>query len=345
MKKTTLRTVIISITAVVIAGAAALTIGTCINNNNQKPTAPSVVVSTEKPDSNKLSDGNKIKDAKKATQAPTVAPTVKPTQKTTQATTQKATVKPTQKPTQAPTQKPTVKPTQKPVQKTAPKPAAKPAPKPVQKPTQAPTAAPTQAPTAAPTQAPTTAPTEAPTFAFAEAPTTAPTEAATEAATVAATEAPTTAATEAPTAAPTEKETELYKAFKKVVNDSKAEGYRIVKLDSENNNVLVLSFGKKAADRSYRFYSIGKNDLTLLGKLDAANSTAYTDKDTKCFRLFTVTENAYSTASVKADKGTVKLSAIDSGVIEAGQAAPKLPGAAVNFTAVSDLSGINGFNK
>ena len=333
MKKTTLRTVIISVTAVVIAGAAALTIGTCINNNNQKPTAPSVVVSTEKPDSNKLSDGNKIKDAKKATQAPTAAPTVKPTQKTTQATTQKATVKPTQKPTQAPTQKPTVKPTQKPVQKTAPKP--------VQKPTQAPTAAPTQAPTAAPTQAPTTAPTEAPTFAFAEAMTTAPTEAAT----VAATEAPTTAATEAPTAAPTEKETELYKAFKKVVNDSKAEGYRIVKLDSKNNNVLVLSFGKKAADRSYRFYSIGKNDLTLLGKLDAANSTAYTDKDTKCFRLFTVTENAYSTASVKADKGTVKLSAIDSGVIEAGQAAPKLPGAAVNFTAVSDLSGINGFNK
>ena len=325
MKKTTLRTVIISVTAVVIAGAAALTIGTCINNNNQKPTAPSVVVSTEKPDSNKLSDGNKIKDAKKATQAPTAAPTVKPTQKTTQATTQKATVKPTQKPTQAPTQKPTVKPTQKPVQKTAPKPAAKPAPKPVQKPTQAPTAAPTQAPTAAPTQAPTTAPTEAPTLAFAEAPTTAPTE--------------------APTAAPTEKETELYKAFKKVVNDSKAEGYRIVKLDSKNNNVLVLSFGKKAADRSYRFYSIGKNDLTLLGKLDAANSTAYTDKDTKCFRLFTVTENAYSTASVKADKGTVKLSAIDSGVIEAGQAAPKLPGAAVNFTAVSDLSGINGFNK
>ena len=341
MKKTTLRTVIISVTAVVIAGAAALTIGTCINNNNQKPTAPSVVVSTEKPDSNKLSDGNKIKDAKKATQAPTAAPTVKPTQKTTQATTQKATVKPTQKPTQAPTQKPTVKPTQKPVQKTAPKPAAKPAPKPVQKPTQAPTAAPTQAPTAAPTQAPTTAPTEAPTFAFAEAMTTAPTEAAT----VAATEAPTTASSEAPTAAPTEKETELYKAFKKVVKDSKAEGYRIVKLDSENNNVLVLSFGKKAADRSYRFYSIGKNDLTLLGKLDAANSTAYTDKDTKCFRLFTVTENAYSTASVKADKGTVKLSAIDSGVIEAGQAAPKLPGAAVNFTAVSDLSGINGFNK
>ncbi len=323
MKKTTLRTVIISITAVVIAGASALTIGTCINNNNQKPTAPSVVVSTEKPDSNKLSDGNKIKDAKKATQAPTVAPTIKPTQKTTQATAQKTTVKPTQKPTQAPTQKPTVKPTQKPVQKTAPKPAAKPAPKPVQKPTQAPTAAPTQAPTAAPTQAPTTAPTEAPTFAFAEAMTTAPTEA----------------------AAPTEKETELYKAFKKVVKDSKAEGYRIVKLDSENNNVLVLSFGKKAADRSYRFYSIGKNDLTLLGKLDAANSTAYTDKDTKCFRLFTVTENAYSTASVKADKGTVKLSAIDSGVIEAGQAVPKLPGAAVNFTAVSDLSGINGFNK
>ena len=345
MKKTTLRTVIISVTAVVIAGAAALTIGTCINNNNQKPTAPSVVVSTEKPDSDKLSDGNKIKDAKKATQAPTVAPTVKPTQKTTQATTQKATVKPTQKPTQAPTQKPTVKPTQKPVQKTAPKPAAKPAPKPVQKPTQAPTAAPTQAPTAAPTQAPTTAPTEAPTFAPTEAPTTAPTEAATEAATVAATEAPTTDATEAPTTAPTEKGTELYKAIKKVVNDSKAEGYRIVKLDSENNNVLVLSFGKKAADRSYRFYSIGKNDLTLLGKLDAANSTAYTDKDTKCFRLFTVTENAYSTASVKADKGTVKLSAIDSGVIEAGQAAPKLPGAAVNFTAVSDLSGINGFNK
>ena len=337
MKKTTLRTVIISVTAVVIAGAAALTIGTCINNNNQKPTAPSVVVSTEKPDSSKLSDGNKIKDAKKATQAPTAAPTVKPTQKTTQATTQKATVKPTQKPTQAPTQKPTAKPVQKPAQKTTPKPAAKPAPKPVQKPTQAPTVAPTQAPTAAPTQAPTTAPTEAPTFAFAEAPTTAPTEAATEAATVAATEAPTTA--------PTEKETELYKAFKKVVKDSKAEGYRIVKLDSENNNVLVLSFGKKAADRSYRFYSIGKNDLTLLGKLDAANSTAYTDKDTKCFRLFTVTENAYSTASVKADKGTVKLSAIDSGVIEAGQAAPKLPGAAVNFTAVSDLSGINGFNK
>ena len=333
MKKATLRTVIISITAVVIAGASALTIGTCINNNNQKPTAPSVVVSTEKPDSNKLSDGNKIKDAKKATQAPTAAPTVKPTQKTAQATTQKATVKPTRKPTQAPTQKPTVKPTQKPVQKTAPKPAAKPAPKPVQKPT--------QAPTAAPTQAPTTAPTEAPTFAFAEAMTTAPTEAAT----VAATEAPTTAATEAPTAAPTEEETELYKAFKKVVNDSKAEGYRIVKLDSENSNVLVLSFGKKAADRSYRFYSIGKNDLTLLGKLDAANSTAYTDKDTKCFRLFTVTENAYSTASVKADKGTVKLNAIDSGVIEAGQAAPKLPGAAVNFTAVSDLSGINGFNK
>lgn len=341
MKKTTLRTVIISITAVVIAGASALTVGTCINNNNQKPTAPSVVVSTEKPDSSKLSDGNKIKDAKKATQAPTAAPTVKPTQKTTQAAAQKATVKPTQKPTQAPTQKPTVKPTQKPVQKTAPKPAAKPAPKPVQNPTQAPTAAPTQAPTAAPTQAPTTTPTEAPTFAFAEAPTTAPTEAAT----VAATEAPTTAATEAPTAAPTEKETELYKAFKKVVKDSKAEGYRIVKLDSENNNVLVLSFGKKAADRSYKFYSIGKNDLTLLGKLDAANSTAYTDKDTKCFRLFTVTENAYSTASVKADKGTVKLSAIDSGVIEAGQAAPKLPGAAVNFTAVSDLSGINGFNK
>ena len=341
MKKTTLRTVIISITAVVIAGASALTIGTCINNNNQKPTAPSVVVSTEKPDNDKLSDGNKIKDAKKATQAPTTAPTVKPTQKTTQATTQKATVKPTQKPTQAPTQNPTVKPTQKPVQKTAPKPATKPAPKPVQKPTQAPTVAPTQAPTAAPTQAPTTAPTEAPTLAFVEAPTTAPTEAAT----VAATEAPTTASTEAPTTAPTEKETELYKAFKKVVKDSKAEGYRIVKLDSENNNVLVLSFGKKAADRSYRFYSIGKNDLTLLGKLDAANSTAYTDKDTKCFRLFTVTENAYSTASVKADKGTVKLSAIDSGVIEAGQAAPKLPGAAVNFTAVSDLSGINGFNK
>lgn len=208
--------------------------------------------------------------------------------------------------TQAPTEKATVKPTQAPTQK------------PTVKPTQAPTQKPTEKP--APTQAPTVAPTQAPTVAPTQAPTVAPTKPATP-----------------------DEATKIYTVLKNTIKDSKAQGYKVVKLDGTDAKVLVLSFGKKEADRTYKFYRIDAKSVASLGKLSGCDTTTYIDKESGSFCLCTVKDGAYSLDTVKVEKDTVKLANTASGALEDGQKLPTLSGKTVSFLSITDFSGIDSF--
>ena len=208
--------------------------------------------------------------------------------------------------TQAPTVKATVKPTVKPTQA------------PTQKPTQAPTQNPTQKPAPAPTQKPTEKP------------------------------APTVAPTQAPTQAPTKPATpdeasKLYTVLKSTIKDSKAQGYKVVSLKGTDAKVLVLSFGKKEADRTYKFYKIDTKSVASLGKLSGSDTTAYIDKESGNFCLCTVKDGAYSLDTVKVEKNAVKLSNTASGALEEGQKLPELSGKTVSFLSITDFSGISSF--
>ncbi|WP_405346710.1 hypothetical protein [Ruminococcus sp.] len=225
----------------------------------------------------------------------------------TQAPTVKATVKPTVKPTEKTAAKktaakPTVKPTEKPTEKPAAKPAVKPTEKttPAVKPTEKPTPAvkPTEKPAPAPTQAPTVKPTEKP----------------------------------VKPATPDEA-TNLYTTLKNTIKDSKAEGYKIVSIKGTDAKVLVLTFGKEEAKKSFKFYTIGKKDVTSVGKLSAANVTAYTDKESGKLCLYATKDGEATYNTVKLDKDTVKLTAMTDNTA----------GKAVKFLPTNDFTDLNQF--
>ena len=204
--------------------------------------------------------------------------------------------------TQAPTVKATVKPTVKPTQA------------PTQKPTQAPTQNPTQKPAPAPTQKPTEKPAPAPT------------------------QAPTVAPTQAPTQAPTKPATpdeasKLYTVLKNTIKDSKAQGYMVVSLKGTDAKVLVLTFGKEEAKKSFKFYTIGKKDVTSVGKLSAANVTAYTDKESGKLCLYTNKDGEATYNAVKLEKDTVKLTAMTDNTV----------GKAVKFLPTNDFTDLDQF--
>lgn len=205
----------------------------------------------------------------------------------TQAPTVKATVKPTVKPTEkTATKKTAAKPTVKPTEKPTEKSAAKPAAKPTEKTT--PTVKPTEKPAPAPTQAPTVKPTEKP----------------------------------VKPATPDEA-TNLYTTLKNTIKSSKAEGYKIVSVKGTDAKVLVLTFGKEEAKKSFKFYTIGKKDVTAVGKLSAANVTAYTDKESGKLCLYTNKDGEATYNTVKLEKDTVKLTAMTDNT--AGKAVKFLP--------------------
>ena len=205
----------------------------------------------------------------------------------TQAPTVKATVKPTVKPTEKTAAKKTAaKPTVKPTEKPTEKPAAKPAVKPTEKTT--PAVKPTEKPAPAPTQAPTVKPTEKP----------------------------------VKPATPDEA-TNLYATLKNTIKNSKAEGYKIVSIKGTDAKVLVLTFGKEEAKKSFKFYTIGKKDVTSVGKLSAANVTAYTDKESGKLCLYTNKDGEATYNTVKLEKDTVKLTAMTDNT--AGKAVKFLP--------------------
>ena len=209
----------------------------------------------------------------------------------TQAPTVKATVKPTVKPTEKTAAKktaakPTVKPTEKPAAKPTVKPTEKPAVKPTEKTT--PAVKPTEKPAPAPTQAPTVKPTEKP----------------------------------VKPATPDEA-TNLYATLKNTIKNSKAEGYKIVSIKGTDAKVLVLTFGKEEAKKSFKFYTIGKKDVTSVGKLSAANVTAYTDKESGKLCLYTNKDGEAAYNTVKLEKDTVKLTAMTDNT--AGKAVKFLP--------------------
>lgn len=205
----------------------------------------------------------------------------------TQAPTVKATVKPTVKPTEKTAAKKTAaKPTVKPTEKPTEKPAAKPAVKPTEKTT--PAVKPTEKPAPAPTQAPTVKPTEKP----------------------------------VKPATPDEA-TNLYTTLKNTIKNSKAEGYKIVSIKGTDAKVLVLTFGKEEAKKSFKFYTIGKKDVTSVGKLSAANVTAYTDKENGKLCLYTNKDGEATYNTVKFEKDTVKLTAMTDNT--AGKAVKFLP--------------------
>ena len=201
--------------------------------------------------------------------------------------------------TQVPTVKATAKPTVKPTEKTAAKktaakptvtPTEKPAAKPAIKPTEKTTPAvkPTEKPAPAPTQAPTVKPTEKP----------------------------------VKPATPDEA-TNLYTTLKNTIKNSKAEGYKIVSIKGTDAKVLVLTFGKEEAKKSFKFYTIGKKDVTSVGKLSAANVTAYTDKESGKLCLYTNKDGEATYNTVKLEKDTVKLTAMTDNT--AGKAVKFLP--------------------
>ncbi len=201
----------------------------------------------------------------------------------TQAPTVKATVKPTVKPTEKTAAKKTAA---KPTVKPTEKPAAKPAVKPTEKTT--PAVKPTEKPAPAPTQAPTVKPTEKP----------------------------------VKPATPDEA-TNLYTTLKNTIKNSKAEGYKIVSIKGTDAKVLVLTFGKEEAKKSFKFYTIDKKDVTSVGKLSAANVTAYTDKESGKLCLYTNKDGEATYNTVKLEKDTVKLTAMTDNT--AGKAVKFLP--------------------
>lgn len=201
----------------------------------------------------------------------------------TQAPTVKATVKPTVKPTEKTAAKKTAA---KPTVKPTEKPAAKPAVKPTEKTT--PAVKPTEKPAPAPTQAPNVKPTEKP----------------------------------VKPATPDEA-TNLYTTLKNTIKNSKAEGYKVVSIKGTDAKVLVLTFGKEEAKKSFKFYTIGKKDVTFVGKLSAANVTAYTDKESGKLCLYTNKDGEATYNTVKLEKDTVKLTAMTDNT--AGKAVKFLP--------------------
>ena len=201
----------------------------------------------------------------------------------TQVPTVKATAKPTVKPTEKTAAKKTAA---KPTVKPTEKPAAKPAVKPTEKTT--PAVKPTEKPAPAPTQAPTVKPTEKP----------------------------------VKPATPDEA-TNLYTTLKNTIKNSKAEGYKIVSIKGTDAKVLVLTFGKEEAKKSFKFYTIGKKDVTSVGKLSAANVTAYTDKESGKLCLYTNKDGETTYNTVKLEKDTVKLTAMTDNT--AGKAVKFLP--------------------
>ena len=215
----------------------------------------------------------------------------------TQAPTVKATVKPTVKPTEKTAAKKTAaKPTVKPTEKPTEKPAAKPAIKPTEKTT--PAVKPTEKPAPAPTQAPTVKPTEKP----------------------------------VKPATPDEA-TNLYTTLKNTIKNSKAEGYKIVSIKGTDAKVLVLTFGKEEAKKSFKFYTIGKKDVTSVGKLSAANVTAYTDKESGKLCLYTNKDGEATYNAVKLEKDTVKLTAMTDNTV----------GKAVKFLPTNDFTDLDQF--
>ena len=205
----------------------------------------------------------------------------------TQTPTVKATVKPTVKPTEKTAAKKTAaKPTVKPTEKPTEKPSAKPVVKPTEKTT--PAVKPTEKPAPAPTQAPTVKPTEKP----------------------------------VKPATPDEA-TNLYTSLKNTIKNSKAEGYKVVSIKGTDAKVLVLTFGKEEAKKSFKFYTIGKKDVTSVGKLSAANVTAYTDKESGKLCLYTNKDGEATYNTVKLEKDTVKLTAMTDNT--AGKAVKFLP--------------------
>lgn len=201
----------------------------------------------------------------------------------TQAPTVKATVKPTVKPTEKTAAKKTAA---KPTVKPTEKSAAKPAVKLTEKTT--PAVKPTEKPAPAPTQAPTVKPTEKP----------------------------------VKPATPDEA-TNLYTSLKNTIKNSKAEGYKIVSIKGTDAKVLVLTFGKEEAKKSFKFYTIGKKDVTSVGKLSAANVTAYTDKESGKLCLYTNKDGEATYNTVNLEKDTVKLTAMTDNT--AGKAVKFLP--------------------
>ena len=197
--------------------------------------------------------------------------------------------------TQAPTVKATVKPTVKPTEKTA---AKKTVAKPTEKPTEKPAVKPTEKTTPAvkPTEKPAPAPTQAPT--------------------VKPTEKPVKPATP-------DEATNLYAILKNTIKNSKAEGYKIVSIKGTDAKVLILTFGKEEAKKSFKFYTIGKKDVTSVGKLSAANVTAYTDKESGKLCLYTNKDGEATYNAVKLEKDTVKLTAMTDNT--AGKAVKFLP--------------------
>ena len=211
----------------------------------------------------------------------------------TQAPTVKATVKPTVKPTEKTAAKKTAA---KPTVKPTEKPAAKPAVKPTEKTT--PAVKPTEKPAPAPTQAPTVKPTEKP----------------------------------VKPATPDEA-TNLYTTLKNTIKNSKVEGYKIVSIKGTDAKVLVLTFGKEEAKKSFKFYTIGKKDVTSVGKLSAANVTAYTDKESGKLCLYTNKDGEATYNAVKLEKDTVKLTAMTDNTV----------GKAVKFLPTNDFTDLDQF--
>ena len=87
--------------------------------------------------------------------------------------------------------------------------------------------------------------------------------------------------------------------------------------------ILVLTFGKEEAKKSFKFYTIGKKDVTSVGKLSAANVTAYTDKESGKLCLYTNKDGEATYNTVKLEKDTVKLTAMTDNT--AGKAVKFLP--------------------
>ena len=132
----------------------------------------------------------------------------------------------------------------------------------------------------------------------------------------------------------------VYQALYNTIKNSGAEGYTVCKLSGSNYYHLILSYGKYEAARYYEVYRINKNDLTYIGKLAGAHTTAYIDWTTCTLGMFDAHMGSYAYGHVWADCGLVVET---SGQVAAGQSYPSVPGEVIDFTPINNFALIANF--
>lgn len=182
-------------------------------------------------------------------------------------------------------------------------------------------------------------------------PTTAPTTAAvTETPTAAPTEAPTKAPTEVPTEAPTEPPapttppgpSPAYTAIRNCLSQSGAEGYTIARIIGSDSDQLILSFGVVEAEKHLDVYTIGDDGITYQGELSGSHTVPYIDSATDSFACFWAHMGSYSYGPATFEGG-LRIAVEEEGTIEADEEYPDIPGSAIEFYHIDDLTPIENY--